>query len=81
MGQDALKREHMDCACLEPIRRWHLSQEGWVWENRIRVGQRSNEGGWACKGDVRAIEGSVRGVRVINVGGWGEKIFVDFSLG
>lgn len=74
-GQDALKKEYMDCACLEPIGKWHLSQGGWVWEDRIRVGQGSNEGGWVCKREVRVIKGDVRvingDVRVINVGGWG----------
>ena len=80
-GQDALKREHMDCACLGPIGRWHLSQGGWVWEDRIRVCQRSNEGGWLCKRDVRFLKGGVRDVRVIKGGVRGMVEFFDFGLG
>ena len=44
-GQDALKREHMDCAYLEPIGKSHLSEGGSVREDRIMAGQGSNEGG------------------------------------
>ena len=39
------------------------------------------ENGRVMNEDVRAIKGSVISVRAINVGGLGEKVFFDFSLG
>ena len=75
------KMGHMDCACLAPIGRWHLSQGGWVWEDRIWVGEGLNESGWVCKSHEWGWERCKRCVRVIYVGGWGENIFFDFGLG
>ena len=54
-GQDALKREHNDCASLAPMGRWLVSQVEGMWEDRKWVGEGLDEGGWEFKSHVRDV--------------------------